>query len=77
MRTTLDIHASVLEELRRRSKRGHRSMGPVASELLASAIAEGGRHDTPPTFRWNTADLGVPRLDLEDKEGVRRVLDQR
>ena len=29
------------------------------------------------TVTWTTADLGTPRVDLEDKEALRRVLDQR
>jgi len=28
-------------------------------------------------YRWTSADLGTPRVDLEDKEALRRVLDQR
>lgn len=78
MRTTLDIDGSVLEELRRRSARERKSMGQVASELLASALAEHNRDDAAQTFTWRSEKLGAPRVDLEDKEAVRRALeDQR
>jgi hypothetical protein len=74
-RTTIDLDPTVLRELRRRSSREGKSMGPIASELLARAVAE--PTDRPaPDFTWTTADLGPPRIDLEDPEAVRRAIDQ-
>jgi hypothetical protein len=73
-RTTLDLDPSILSDLRRRGAREGKSMGQVASELLARAIAEED-HATPQDFMWIVADLGVPLVDLEDREAVRRVLD--
>jgi hypothetical protein len=74
-RTTLDLDPTVLRELRRRSTREGKSMGQVASELLARAVAD--PTDLPaPEFTWASADLGLPRVDLEDPEAVRRALDQ-
>jgi plasmid stability protein len=74
-RTTLDLDPMVLRELRRRSAREGKSMGQVASELLAAATAGDG--DLPaPDFAWTSADLGEPRVDLEDKEALRRALDE-
>ena len=75
-RTTLDIDASILRELRRRGERERKSMGQVASELLAAALAD-DRQPAAGEFRWTTANLGAPLVDLEDKEALRRVLDQR
>ncbi|HEY7075711.1 MAG TPA: hypothetical protein VH418_10090 [Solirubrobacteraceae bacterium] len=73
-RTTLDLDPSVLRELRRRCEQEGKSMGSVASELLAVALAQDtSRNRTP--FTWKSGDLGVPRVDLEDKEALRRVLD--
>lgn len=74
-RTTLDLDPAVLRELRRRGAREGKSMGQVASELLARAVAS--RENLPaPAFTWLTADLGRPRIDLEDQEAVRRALEQ-
>ena len=74
-RTTIDLDTTVLRELRRRSSREGKSMGQVASEMLARAIAEPG--DLPaPDFPWTAADLGPPRFDLEDPEAVRRAIDE-
>jgi hypothetical protein len=73
-RTTLDLDPAVLRELRRRSAREGKSMGQVASELLAPAVGT-DPSTAPPDFVWASAPLGPPLIDLEDKEAVRRVLD--
>lgn len=75
-RTTLDIDTAILRELRRRGEREHKSMGQVASELLAGALAASKQSTTARNFTWRTADLGAPLVDLEDKEALRRVLDR-
>jgi hypothetical protein len=73
-RTTLDLDASVLSELRRRARREGKSMGQVASELLAIRMAE--EADRPATeLEWRSDNLGEPLVDLEDKEAVRAALD--
>jgi hypothetical protein len=40
-RTTLDLDATVLEQLRRRAADERKSMGQVASERLAAVLGEG------------------------------------
>ena len=74
-RTTIDLDTTVLRELRRRSTQEGKSMGQVASELLARAVAEPADVSAA-DFTWSTADLGLPLVDLEDPEAVRRVLDE-
>jgi hypothetical protein len=76
-RTTLDIDASVLRELRRRGRHERKSMGRLASELLAGALARTDDGSPTHAFTWMSADLGTPRIDLEDKEAVQRILDER
>lgn len=73
-RTTLDLDSSVLEELRARSRAESKSMGQVASELLAPALSR-ATASRRPRFAWTARDLGEPLLDLEDSEAVRRALD--
>jgi hypothetical protein len=75
MRTTLDLDPTVLDELRTRSKRERKSMGQVASELLAPALGKKERA-APPHIDWQTWSAGPPRVDLEDKDAVWRVLDR-
>jgi plasmid stability protein len=73
-RTTLDLDPAVLRELRIRSRNSKKSMGRVASEILAQALSH--PNDTPgPPFQWVSRDLGVPVVNLEDKEAVRAILD--
>jgi hypothetical protein len=73
-RTTLDLDASVLSELRRRGQKEGKSMGQIASELLAKGLAEGADRDVP-ALEWISADLGEPLVDLEDKDAVWEALD--
>ena len=75
-RTTLDLEPSVLRELRRRGADEGKSLGQVASELLASALAQASASPrAAPDFTWTSRDLGAPRVDLEDSEAVRAALE--
>ena len=74
-RTTIDIDASVLRELKRRQRTEGRTLGQLASELLASALAT-AEPTAERTFHWTTEAMGS-RVDLEDKEAVRRALGDR
>jgi hypothetical protein len=77
MRTTLDLDPSVVRELKERGERERKSMGAIASELLARAFSA-SRNDGPPApLCWVSRDLGMPRVDLEDKEALHRALDNR
>ena len=71
-RTTLDLDAAVLRELKRRKRSTGQSIGQLASELLAGALR--GPAPARPTLRWHSARMGA-RVDLEDKEAVRRATD--
>lgn len=74
-RTTIDIDASVLRELKHRARRDRRSMGQVASEILAAAL-HSNQPPAPRRIQWITRPMGA-LVDLEDKEAVRRVLEAR
>jgi hypothetical protein len=76
MRTTIDLDPSVLKELRRRSQGAGKSMGQLASELLARSLREEeGRQPADLGLTWIAKNLGQPRVDLEDKEALRAVMD--
>ncbi len=49
-------------------------MGQVASEALAAAFAEAPADPQP--FEWKTYDMGLPLIDLEDKDALYRILDE-
>jgi len=74
-RTTLDLDPAVLDELRRRGERDRKSMGQVASELLAPALAQEASPTTLRPLRWKHDDLGMPNVPLEDKEALRAALE--
>lgn len=71
-RTTLDLDAGVLRALKRRKRTSGQSLGQLASELLAGALSE----PLPDrrAITWRSARMGA-RVDLEDKEAVRRAID--
>jgi hypothetical protein len=73
-RTTLDIDAVILRQLKERTRREGKTLGNLVSELLARALgAEAPRSSSG--FAWTSQDMR-PRVDLEDKEAVRRLLDE-
>ena len=74
-RTTLDIDASVLRELKERQKREGKSLGQLASELLAASLREEPYPATAP-FAWISRSMRA-KVDLEDKEALHRALDDR
>lgn len=76
-RTTVDLDASVLNELRRRAQRERKSMGSLASELLAQQLSVDQAGAIVQPLRWICRDLGIPRVDLEDKESLNALLDER
>ena len=75
-RTTLDIDAAVLRELKRRQQRDKKTLGQLASELLARALAEDRVDAELPPLEWTSRPLGL-KIDLEDKEALWKILDER
>ncbi len=74
MRTTLDIDDPVLRELKRRQRAEGKSLGKVASELLARALAEPGEAKATAKFEWIAQAMGA-RVDLADKEALYQAMD--
>jgi hypothetical protein len=72
-RTTIDLDASVLEQLRRRAHLERKSMGQLASERLAVALREPDGESTP--LQWPAKPMGSPTVDLRDKDALHRILD--
>ena len=72
-RTTIDLDSAVLAELKRRKRRSGQSLGQLASELLAAALHE--RPSDRTKLPWRSAPMRA-RIDLADKEALRRALDE-
>ncbi len=74
MRTTLDIDAPILQEVKALHEREGRSMGAIVSELLAEALARRRSTHATPSFRWTSSNM-KSQVDLSDKEAVYAALD--
>jgi hypothetical protein len=75
-RTTVDIDASVLRELKKRQERERKTLGQLISELLAKAMESEEARTAATPLTWVARDL-EPRVDLEDKDALWSMLDQR
>jgi hypothetical protein len=75
MRTTVDIEARVLKELRELQKREGGTLGELVSRLLAEALTK--RHGRPvtPKLDWTAKPMRA-LVDLEDKDVVYAILDR-
>ncbi len=74
MRTTIDIPAPVLEELKQLQKAEGGSLGSLVSRLLADALARHRTDSVEPDLDWNTRAMQA-RVDLTDKEAVHALPD--
>lgn len=75
MRTTLDIEGPVLKELKRLQKSTGQSLGRLASDLLARALATRTATGTPPPLQWTARDLGA-RVNIDDKDALQQALER-
>jgi hypothetical protein len=76
MRTTIDLDAPILRELKRLQKTEGKTLGRLVSDLLAAALASRhGSRRARPKFRWIAREMGA-RVDLGDKDTVHAVLDR-
>jgi len=72
-RVTSNLDATFLEQVRRRAASERKNPDQVASELLAAALEEEAPHGMTP-LRWPSMRMGKPKVDLQDKEDLRRSL---
>ena len=75
-RTTLDIDASVLRQLKKRKQKERKTLGQLVSELLAQALADNNSDEPPAPLQWVSQPMR-PKVDLDDKEAVSKILDGR
>ena len=75
-RTTIDIDAPILRDLKRRQKQEGKSLGRVVSDLLAQALHESKVDQSRSTsFRWIARSMHA-QIDVADKEAVYEALDR-
>ncbi len=73
-RTTIDLDGSVLRDLKKLQQREGKTLGRLVSEMLAESLRR-VESPSPPPFTWTSRPMKA-RVDLEDKEAVRRALDE-
>ena len=75
-RTTVNIDAPVLRDLKRLQKREGKPLGQLISELLAHALGlRRQERVTEEAFAWTARPMRA-RVDLADKEAVQAALDR-
>lgn len=75
MRTTLDIDQPILKELKRRGKVEGKSLGTLASELLAQALVTPRPGAAHAPFTWSSRPMGA-KVDIADKDALYKVMDE-
>lgn len=75
-RTTLDIDAPLLKELKKLQEKEGRSLGKLVSQLLAEALARRRLAPEPPKLQWVSRPMHA-LVNLSDKEAIYGVLDRR
>ncbi len=74
-RTTLDIDAPLLKELKKLQEKEGRSLGKIVSRLLAEALARRKAAPEPRKLQWLARPMHA-LVVTSDKEAVYGVLDQ-
>jgi hypothetical protein len=75
-RTTVDIDAPLLRDLKRLQHRDGRSLGRLVSDLLAEALGQRRTQGVEPQpFEWRSRPM-VARFDLADRDAIQAVLER-
>jgi hypothetical protein len=74
-RTTVDIAAPILKELKALQREDGRSLGQIVSQLLAEALSRRSVARKPRGFRWVSKSMRA-LVDLGDKDAVQAALDR-
>ena len=74
-RTTIDIDAPLLAELKGMQSRDGKRMSEVVREALARYLTEKERKRKPPTFSWIARPMAL-KVDLADKDAVQAVIEE-
>jgi hypothetical protein len=75
VRTTIDIEAPVLKQVRELQRREGGTLGELVSRLLAEALVRRPTRPPAPAFEWNAKPMRA-LFDLEDKDALYAILDR-
>jgi hypothetical protein len=74
-RTTLDIEAPILKEIKALQRQQGRSLGQVVSQLLAEALSRRRASGKAATLHWTSRSMRA-RVDIADKDALLAALDR-
>ena len=74
-RTTFDIDAPLLKELKKLQEKDGRSLGKIVSQLLAEGLARRKSAPELPKLQWVSRPMDA-LVALSDKEAVYGILDR-
>ena len=74
-RTTVDIEAPILSELKRLGREEGVTLGQLVSRLLAEALDDRERGRERASLQWNSKPM-TALVDIADKEAVYAALDR-
>ncbi len=74
MRTTIDIAAPILEELKRIKQKNGGTIGELVNGLLADGLKQRRPEAGSRKLAWTSQPMRA-RVDLDDKEAVYALLD--
>jgi hypothetical protein len=75
-RTTVNLDASVLGQLKKRRHKERKPLSELVNQLVARALAETESTDEGARpLRWTSRAMGA-RIDLEDKDALQQALDE-
>ena len=73
----MDLEKPILDELKALGRINKRSLGQVASQLLAEALVQKKRKTRSSSkFRWKSQPMRA-RVDLSDKDAIFAILDRK
>jgi hypothetical protein len=76
-RTTVNIDAPILRDLKRLQRKEGKSLGRLISDLLAQALArmQTEKPIASPGLQWTSRRMEA-KVDLTDKEALRAAMDE-
>jgi hypothetical protein len=74
-RTTIDLDPVVLRQLKERQRREGKTLGQVASELLAQALEADVSAQRRVEMDWISKPMGDFIVDTDDKDALYEALD--
>ena len=74
MRTTIDIAAPILEELKRVKQKSGGTLGELVNGLLAEGLKKRRPEAASRELAWTSQPMRA-RVDLDDKEAVYALVD--